>query len=461
MKKKNNTFLTTRMIMLGFFCAIIAGSILLTLPIASESGEATPFVDALFMSTTSVCVTGLVTVNVVEHWNLFGEIVIFVLIQLGGLGVVTFSAGVLLVLGKRISLKERLLLQDSFNVNTMSGLVRMTRRVIKGVFVVEAFGAVVYFICLLPECIKEGAATIPGYIWKSVFLSVSAFCNAGMDLFGASSLVGYQSHLLMNINTMFLIIVGGIGFPVWWDIVDTIAKIKKEEINPKGCFAKLTLHTRFVFCLTIGLIVAGALFTLVFEYNNADTIGNMSFGDKLLASVFQSVTTRTAGFCTIPQDKLRSSTSLISMIFMFIGGSPGGTAGGIKTATMGVLVLSALSAIKNSRDVELFGRRLPEYLLKKALAVTAVSFTILLVATIALSAVEHGDMLDMLYETTSAIATVGLSRNITSTLTVAGKIIIILCMYLGRIGPITLALALNPKRSGIQKTLPEGDIHIG
>lgn len=448
-------FSTTRMIAFGFVCAIILGTLLLMLPIASKSGEVTSAVDAAFTATTSICVTGLTTVVTTSHWSLFGQVVILLLIQFGGLGVVTFTTTIFLILGKRIKLSDRLVIQDAYNIDSLSGIVRLTKKIIKGTLIVEGIGAFIFAFQFIPEF-----GFLRG-IWYSIFHAISAFCNAGIDLIGADSFVPYRDNALVNFNTMFLIVMGGLGFPVWWDVVNLIKKAVNKEIMLRTILRRLNLHSKLVITFTLFLIIGGATLTLLLEYNNPETIGNLSFGKKLMASAFQSVTTRTAGFATIPQQFFRSTSSFIFIIWMFIGGSPSGTAGGVKTATIVVILLSTSSIVKGKKQIEAFRRSISEQYLRKGLAVVVVSLSVLLVMTVALSAVQNGEFLDTLFETTSALATVGLTRNFTGTLTTIGKLIIIVTMYLGRIGPITMMLAFNAKKHVGDKTLPEGKVLIG
>jgi len=449
-------FTTTQMIAYGFLAAILVGSVLLTLPIASRNGNATPYVDALFTSTTSICVTGLTTVTTVEHWNLFGQIVILGLIQFGGLGVITFTTSILLVLHKRITLKGRILIQDAYNLSTLGGLVKLTIKIIKGTLLVEGIGAVFFAFKFVPEY-----GLLSG-IWKSVFHSVSAFCNAGIDLIGPKSFEPYVGSVIINLTTMSLIVAGGIGFPVWWDILRVIKKAIIEKLNIRQMFKKLQLHSKIAISMTFVLITGGAIILLLLEFNNSKTIGDLPFGQKVMASFFQSVTTRTAGYATIAQQNLRNPSAFLCVLLMFVGGSPSGTAGGIKTVTLVVLILTTISVIKGKNDVEIFNRKINPDLFKKALAITCFSTLVLILSTMTLSIVENADFIDILYETTSAIATVGLTRGLTPDLSVMGKVIIIITMYLGRIGPITLALMFNVKKSkGKERCLPEEQILIG
>lgn len=451
------SFTTTQMIAYGFMAAILVGGLLLTLPISAADGKSTNFIDALFTSTTSICVTGLTTVTTAEHWSLFGKIIILALIQFGGLGVVTFTTSILLILRKRITLKDRLLIQDAYNLDTLQGLVKLTIKIIKGTLIVEAVGAVFLMFRFIPDYgLIKGAGV-------SVFTSVSAFCNAGIDLIGETSLQPYQFSPLINITIMLLIIIGGIGYPVWWDLINTLKQRVEEKVNTKVLIRKMELHTKVVLTMTAILIFGGGLLILLLEYSNPKTIGDMSFGNKVMASLFQSVTTRTAGFFTIPQDGLHESTSFLSVILMFIGGSPSGTAGGIKTVTAAVLIMSIWTNIRNKQDVELFKRHVTDDFVRKGMTVFGLSFLVLSLSTFILSVTQPFGFLDLLFETASAIGTVGLTRGVTTELSDLGKIVIIITMYLGRIGPITLALAFNSRKREKSKgrRLPTDKIMVG
>jgi len=434
MTKKKFSLSTTQSIMLSFLAMIFVGSLLLSLPVSSANGVPVPYLDALFTATTATCVTGLVTVPTVTTWSVFGQAVILVLIQVGGLGVITIMSALMLLLHKRMGIGDRLLLQDAFNLNSLSGIVRFVKRVLLGTFLVEGVGALLYMTVFIPEFGLKG-------IWISVFTSISAFCNAGIDIIAEDSLCGYATNPMVNIVTSLLIILGGIGYIVWWDVLRLGRETKKRRH-----FRNLSLHSKIAISATLILILGGGLLIFLFEYHNPKTIGDMSLLDKLQVSLFQSVTTRTAGFATVPQQDLTNASSLLCLLLMFIGGSPVGTAGGVKTVTIAVLAVSALATIREKQEVSLFHRNISRQAVKKAVAVTMMSFAIMFTATIALSAVTEADALDVLYETVSATATVGLTRNLTPSLNTAGKAIIIATMYLGRVGPISLALALNSKK---------------
>lgn len=446
---------TTRIIALGFLIGILIGSVLLSLPFASRDGQALPYMDALFVATSALCVTGLSTVTLVEQFTVFGQLVILMLIQFGGLGIVTFTTTVLLLLGKKIALSDRLLIQDAYNLDTLDGLVKMTVRIVKGAFFVELVGAILYAFVFVPKYdFVKGC-------YYALFHAVSAFCNAGMDLLGDSSLLGYQTHLFMNMTTMVLVILGGIGFPVWWDMLAVGKKVCKKEIPVRQFWQRLSLHTKLVITMTVCLLVGGALLVLLFEYNNPATLAPLSFGEKVLASLFQSVTVRSAGFATIVQENFTDATSFFLIPFMFIGGSPMGTAGGIKTVTIALILLSTLSLIQGKQNMEAFGRQISEKYLRRGLAVIIVSFLVFLGSTILLFYSEQKDFLTTIYDAAAAFTTVGLARSNMAELSCMGRWVIIVSMYLGRVEPITLALALNGKKHRKSGTLPEGKILIG
>lgn len=436
MKKRFSLKLTApQLIMIAFLSLIIIGSLLLWLPVSSADGNSVSYTDALFTSATSVCVTGLVTLPTATAWSVFGKAVILILIQVGGLGVITIMAELMILLHRKIGIADRMLIQDSFNLNTMSGIVKFTKKVVLGTLVVEAIGALLYMTVFVPEFGVKG-------IWISVFNSVSAFCNAGIDIISENSLCDYALNPAINIVTCMLIVIGGIGYIVWWDIVRVIKKRTKQKIK---LWSSLTLHSKIALFTTAVLIISGALCFYIFEYNNPETMNGLPVGDKILLSLFQSVTTRTAGFATIPQQNLTVPSSILSLLLMFVGGSPVGTAGGIKTVTFAVLAASAVSVIKNKNDVNMFGRRISNSAVRKTSAVAVVSFMIAFISSVLLSCVTSAPALDIFYETVSATATVGLSRNLTASLNTVGKLIITFTMYLGRVGPISLAFAISGK----------------
>ena len=452
MKKSKLKLSTTHIILFSFFIAVLLGAVLLSLPISSSKGEPTPFVDALFTSTTATCVTGLVVVPTFSAWSTFGHIVILFLIQIGGLGVITVVSLLAMMFHKKMGLSDRLLLQDAFNLNTLSGLSKFVKKVVLGTFLVEGIGALLYMTVFVPEFGLKG-------IWISVFTAISAFCNAGIDIIAPDSLAGYVHNPIINLTTCLLIFFSGIGYIVWWDVIRVLKLRKKRKIK---VLKALTLHSKIALASTLILIFGGALCIFLFEYNNPQTMKDFTLHQKIQASFFQSVTTRTAGFFTVPQENLSNGSALVSVLLMFIGGSPVGTAGGIKTVTIAVVVAAAIAAIKNQKDVTMFNRTLSKEAISKAVAVICTSFFIMFMSTLLLSAVTDASFLDILYETVSATATVGLTRNLTGSLNTIGKIIIIATMYFGRVGPISLAIALNLKKQNpnIIKN-PVEDISVG
>lgn len=436
MNKKKFSVSTIWVIMLSFLAVIFVGSLLLYMPVSTADGNGVSYIDALFTATTATCVTGLVTLPVVSTWSIFGQIVLLALIQVGGLGVITVVSGFMIAIHKKIGFSNRLLLQDSFNLNSLSGIVAFVKKVITGTFIVEAVGAVMYMTVFVPEFGVKG-------IWISVFNSVSAFCNAGIDIIADNSLCNYMTNPVINFTTILLIVLGGLGYIVWWDIIRVSKQMRAQGLR---CFKRLTLHSKIAVSSTIIFILAGAFLIFIFEADNPLTVGDNTLFEKLQFSLFQSVTTRTAGFATVPQENLSSGSSFVSLVLMFIGGSPVGTAGGIKTVTVAILFAAAMSTIRNQNETELFNRTLPKKAINKAVAVCGMSFIIMLCSTLLLSMVCDAPALDIIYETVSATATVGLTRNLTAGLDFWGKSIIICTMYLGRIGPISLAFAFGTRK---------------
>lgn len=441
-----------QVILLGFLITILVGSILLALPIATKSGVGTPYIDALFTATTSVCVTGLIVETTMTHWSIFGQAVILLLIQIGGLGVITITTGMFFALGKRITLGNRMLIQESLGLNTLTGLVSLVKKIIIGTVIIEGIGAILYATQFVPEFgIGYG-------IWASIFNSISAFCNAGMDIVRDDSLRSYVVNPVINFTTMGLIILGGLGFIVWKDLWQSIKKIVKEKMPVKRVVWQLKFQTKIVMSITAFLILFGTVLIFIFEYNNPATMKNLSLPGKIMASMFQSVTTRTAGFETVAQGALSDASSLVSMFMMIIGGSPTGTAGGVKTVTFAILVFCVISVAKQEDSISLFKRRVPQNLLSKALAIIVIYLIILMSCVLLLLVFDHGNFMDSCYECVSALATVGLTKGMTPNLTIAGKIIIIITMYIGRVGPISMAISFSQKNKKKMIMYPEQDL---
>ena len=455
-KLKKIRLTTTQLLATGFLGIILLGGILLWLPISNT--RPISLIDALFTAVTSVCVTGLVTVTPAVQFTLFGKIVLLILIQIGGLGIIACVTAFFIIMKRRISLKERVVILEAYSMESLSGMVAMILRILKGTICLEGIGALLYSFRFVPEF---GVVKGIGY---SVFHAVSAFCNAGIDILGDSSFIPYADSVVVNFTTILLVVLSGLGFTVWQDLGQNLKKVWKKELELRRLFKKLRLHSKIVLIMTSVLIVSGTLAFLLLEYNNPGTIGDMSFGEKLMSSLFHSVSTRTAGFATVPQGELTQGTMFTTCILMFIGGSPGGTAGGVKMTTIAMLILCCVSVLQNKKDVECFGRRIQADNIRTGICVVILAFVSLLAGTTLLTIFEGDvDFIRIMYETTSAIGTVGLSADLTSQLCTASKFVIMVLMYIGRLGPITFALAFGTGRKSKNhiRQLPVQGILIG
>nr|WP_247740789.1 TrkH family potassium uptake protein [Cohnella sp. LGH] len=433
-----------RILLLGFSFIILTGTVLLMLPVASASREPTSFVDALFTATSAACVTGLVLFDTGSYFSTFGHWVILLLIQIGGIGFMTMATLFALMLRRRISLKERLILQESLNQGSIEGLVRLVRKVIFYALALELVGALLYTIRFSID-MPLGRA-----LYHGVFHAISIFNNAGFDLSGDfSSFSKYASDVYMNFVSMLLIILGGFGFIVLADLFE----VRKKK--------KFSLHTKVVLSVSAALIVIGALIILIFEFTNTRSIAEDSFGQKVLSSLFHSVTTRSGGVTTESISDFRQATQFFIIILMFIGASPGSTGGGIKTTTFAVLVGAVLAMIRGKEDVVLFRLRLAQERVYKAVTVTLFCIGIVMLGTMILATTEDASFLKILFEATSAFGTVGLSMGLTENLTLAGKLTITLLMFMGRLGPLTLTYALGPRSGRQLYRYAEGKIIIG
>ncbi len=455
-RKRRIRFTTMQILVIGFFAVIMIGGFLLWLPISNQKPIA--FVDALFTSVTAVCVTGLVTIVPATQFTIFGKVILMLLIQVGGLGIIACATAFLLILRRRISVRERMMIQEAYSMDSLSGMVAMIIWVIKGTFLVEGIGALFYMIQFIPEF-----GVVTGFCY-GIFHSISAFCNAGIDIIGDSSFQQYAGNPLISIVTMFLIMLGGLGFPVWQDVVYGLKKFFRRQETPRAILRKMHLHSKVVLLMTFIMIVGGALGVLLLDYSNPETLGGRPFGEKVLASFFQSVTTRTAGFATISQNGISEAGKFWSCLLMFVGGSPGGTAGGVKTTTIALLFLNCLAVIRGGQDGECFGRRVRIENIRLASVLATVFLGILVLGTLLVSVLEpEVSFSRVLYETTSAICTVGLSADLTPSLGTPAKIVLMLMMYIGRVGPLTMAFAFaarkNPKDNIRQ--LPSRGILIG
>ena len=435
---------------LGYFAVMFIGSILLILPFASKEGG-TSYIDALFTAVSAGCVTGLVPLETNVHWSLFGQIVILILIQMGGLGFMTFVTVLLLMVKRGLGQYQRRAVLQSMGGGRLSGIKTLVRRIFIGTFCFEFGGAAILCIRFIP------AFGVAQGIWCALFHAVSAFCNAGFDILGGTvagtgSLSFYATDPLVSLTLCVLIIVGGLGFCVWGDVLDC-------KLNPK----KFQFYTKIILIVSAILIFGGTLLFLLFEWNNPSYEG-YNFGQKLLASLFNAVTARTAGFYTTDPSTLSDSGYLLMIVLMFIGGCSGSTAGGIKVGTFTVIIMGMLAAFRNKKDIALGNRRIDNKLLVQALAIFAAYLFLILTSTVIICAIEPDGVNTFartLFETVSALGTVGLSQGLTSTLSVVSKIIIILLMYLGRVGVLTFAFALSKQRDTSEIRHPVDTFFIG
>lgn len=437
-----------RIIALGYLLVIIAGTGLLMLPVATRQGNETDFLTALFTATSATCVTGLVVVDTYTHWSGFGHIIILLMIQVGGLGFMTMGVLFAMFLKKRITLRTRGLLQESMNGMQMGGIIRLVRMVLRGTFIIELTGAVLLAIRFIPV-FGWGKGILYG-----VFHSISAFCNAGFDLMGEysgqySSLVEFHGDILVNVVIMALIVIGGIGFFVWKDIRENKHHMKKYR-----------LHTKMALFMTAILLIGGTVLFYLFENNNL--LAGMNEKDKILAAAFSSVTARTAGFNTIDTGGLTHASKLLTMVLMFLGGSPGSTAGGIKTVTTLVLIAYVWSNLRASKGVNVFNRRLDDDVIRKASNVVVISLLMAVSASILICYLQPDLVVeDILFEVYSAIGTVGMSTGVTRDLNLVSRIIIVLLMYCGRIGSMSFALSFTERKKVAPVQLPTEKIMIG
>ena len=439
-KKKHMT--SFQLIIMGFAGVILLGTVLLMLPFSSVEKVITPFHEALFTATSAVCVTGLVVKDTGSYWSLAGQTIILALIQTGGLGVVTVAASVSLLSGKKISLMQRSTMQDAISAPKVGGIVRLTRFILRGTFLIEAAGTVLLLPVFMGDYGKKG-------IWMSVFHSISAFCNAGFDILGTDSsmfpsLTGYSGNILINLVIMLLIITGGIGFLTWDDIYT-------NKLN----FKRYRMQSKIILMTTACLI----LFPTVFFY--ICDLTKLPMEKRLLAAAFQSVTTRTAGFNTINISEMSEASKAVMILLMLIGGSPGSTAGGMKTTTFSVLILNAIATFRSQENAGAFGRRLEYHVIKNAATIAMLYFALFFGGGIAISVYEGLPLLDCLYEAASAVGTVGLTLGITPELHVFSQVVLIILMYLGRVGGLTLIYAVFSGRNKGNAKLPLEKITVG
>lgn len=446
-KKRNRHFGYSMIIAGGFFIMIMTGAILLMLPISSQSGSYTPFLDCVFTATSASCVTGLIPFDTATSWTVFGQIVILCMIQIGGLGFVTISMVFFFAFHRKIGLRERNLLKESGNLLYIGGIVSLAKKALKRTVIIELTGAILLSIRFIPEF---GLGT---GIYYGVFHAISAFCNAGFDLMGChygkgSSLIHYQGDPLVCLTICFLIIIGGLGFFVWDDIVAN--KLK---------FRRYRLHTKLVLVMTASLIILGTVLFLALE--NGNTFAGKSGGTKLLMAFFQSVTPRTAGFNSVDEASLTPASKLLTMFLMFTGGSSGSTAGGIKTTTLALMIMVLVASMTNESSSHLFGRRVGAEALRKAIAVFVLNLSMVIVGTFIICSLSSFSLEDVLFEAFSAMGTVGLTVGISGAGNSAALIVLTMLMYLGRVGGISFALVFSERRKVRQLEYPEETIMIG
>lgn len=446
MRRIHSKLTQTQMIVVGFMLIIMTGSLLLMLPWASRSHEVTPFLDTLFTATSASCVTGLVVVDTWSHWSVFGQVIILILIQVGGMGFMTLGVFMAILLRRRIGLKTRGVLQESINSLQIGGIVKLAKKIIQGTVFFESVGALILMYRFIPK-----VGMVRG-IWYGIFHSVSAFCNAGFDLMGYvepyQSLCGYAGDWLVNLTIMSLIVIGGIGFFVWDDIATKKLKVRRY-----------TLHTKLVLMTTLALIIGGALFFFFTEQSNV--LRNMPFAERIWASFFQSVTARTAGFNTVDTGALTEGSKFVTILLMFVGGSPGSTAGGIKTTTLIVLLVCVRSNMRQEKGYNILDRRLDEEVVRKACTVMCTNLLLMLTATIVMLVLQPFALTDVLFETASAIGTVGMTTGITRSICSISKAVLIFLMYCGRIGSLTFALSLRGNKHEPAVKQPVEQVMIG
>ncbi len=436
-------------IILGVFLAIIAvGTLLLMLPISSAEGKTTDLLSAAFTATSATCVTGLSVFDTLSYWSGFGHTVILLLIQCGGLGFMVFAALFSLAVHRRISLRERLVMTQLFSVDELSGIVMLAKHILFRTAIIEGVGACILAIRFIPEY------GVGNGLFKSVFHSVSAFCNAGFDVLGAGdgnigSISKYATDPLVCLTLIALMVVGGIGFLVWENV------LKEKRIK------RFSFHTKLVLITTVSLLIFGTVMFFIFEYSNDATIGKLSFGEKLLASFFQSSTTRTAGFYSFSQGNMTVQSKLLSSFLMLIGGSPGSTAGGIKTVTFAVLVLTSVCVLRGKNEVSAMGRKISNYAVFKAIAVMMAGIFLAAVGAVIITETNGTPAVDSLFEAVSAFSTTGLSCGITAGINSLSKVVLIFLMYFGRVGLLTLSIGLLVPQKPSKISYPEGKIIIG
>ena len=441
------------LLILSFFIVIAIGTILLCLPIAHTPTTSAGFIDHLFTATSATCVTGLLTVPMYTDYTLFGQIVVLIMIQIGGLGLMTFISVALLFINNKLELKEQLLLKDALNKMDLHDIKSYIYGIVKFTITFEALGALILYSQFRNDYVFMEA------IWQAVFTSISAFCNAGIECIGSTSLMPYNTNPIVLMTVATLIVSGGLGFGVWFDFKAKLGLMHKAKEKFRFFHSKMAIHTKIVVYMTTSLLIFGTFFIFFIETNNA--LADMSLGDKIWNAIFNSATLRTAGFYSMDYSIIHRITKILMIVLMFIGGSPGGTAGGIKTTTFFLLIYMLYCELKQYKHMHIFHRHVGKANFIKAYTIFMFYLMSVLVAHMVLVCSENFDALDLMFECVSAIATVGLSTGLTAGLTVVGKVVIILLMFIGRVGPITIAYQFGSKRPETYLRYPKVDIIVG
>lgn len=439
----------TGVMSLGFLAVILAGMLLLMLPISSQSRQATDFLTSLFTSVSATCVTGLITVDTGAYWSAFGQAVILIMIQIGGLGFMTVAVLGGLLIGRSLTPRDRMMVAMSYNLNSYESVFELLRKIIIGTAIFESLGALVLMTRLVPQLGVKG-------IWISCFTSVSAFCNAGFDIFGTgNSVCDYAKDPVVSYTLIFLTVIGGIGFLVWSDVLNFFQRKKK----------RLSVYSKLVLIITAILLVGGAVIIAIFEWNNAETFGDFTWNEKLRAALFHSACLRTSGFASVNGANFREGTLLFSSVLMFIGGASGSTAGGAKVVTVGVLIYTVWCVARGKKEIVILNRRISKDSFTRAVAVFTVQLVLVITGTMLLLAAEKGLSIgDVLYEVASAVNTVGVSAGITAGLSVFSKLVLIVLMYFGRVGIFTVAYAMMMRHTSSTSSsisYPEANLLIG
>lgn len=437
-----------RRVVLGFVFIILIGALLLMLPISARNGQSTDFFTCLFTATSTTCVTGLTLVDTYTHWSFFGHVIMICLIQIGGLGFMTILSLAFFMSHRRIGLRDRMMMMQSFNLDSMEGVVKLVRHVLTATLVIEGIGAMILAGCFIPQMgLARG-------IWSGIFHSISAFCNAGFDILGKydpnSSLIHYQRNAVVLLTISALIIIGGLGFFVWEDIY--------QQKNRR----RLSLHSKMVLIITPALLFIGTAGFFIMEMNNPETLGGLPWWDKLLGAFFQSTTARTAGFDAMGQAGITEQSKLLTTILMFIGGSSGSTAGGVKTVTVGILVLTTISTMQSKRDLVIFGWRIGHTQILYAVSLIILGAFLVVCGGLFISLLDNVSLYDAIYETASAYGTVGLTSGVTENASTLSRAILILYMFFGRVGIMTVSISVLLRgRQGDGIKYPGGSVLIG